>query len=225
MKSLQWLIPALSLTVAACGPSTLAKSDRYQMEMTLHKTRADLEEVKHDLHSHRMETQILEGKVVNQEDAMASLKKETYDQHQTKLELFTHQITSVEKRLHELETAQDALLQGQQKLTKTAQEMHQAIAQGKEKINEMERNLAVATKSIGEVSKLKKNVERIGQALRENAFELMVESYRVKTHDTLESIAKNNHTNVETLCKINRLDSDKILAGQELLIPLAAPTK
>ncbi len=214
-------ISAAAIILTGCGSGPIPKSDRYVMEMTLHKTRADLEEVKHDLHSHRMETNILEGKMLNQEDIMSSLKKETFDQHQTKLDNFSHHITSLEKRLANMEKRQEELTGGQQKLTQTSQEMHKAIAQSKEKISEMEKTIALASKSLTDVAKLKKNVQRVSQAMQQNHKELIVESYRVKTGDTLDAIAKNHSTTIETLCKINHLDNERILTGQEILVPLA----
>ncbi len=216
------LVPFLSITFVNCTSSPIPKSDKYQMEITLHKTRADLEELKHDIHSHKMETSILEGKMLNQEDTMAALKKETYDQHQAKLDHNAHQLNVIEKRLTSLEKEQNELLQGQQRLANTAQEMHRAIAQSKEKINEMEKSIAQASKSVGEVARLKKNVERVSQAIEQSHKELIVESYRVKTGDTIEAIAKNYHTSVETLLKINRLENERLLAGQELLVPMSA---
>ena len=192
------------------------------MEITLHKTRADLEELKHDLHSHRMETSILEGKMLNQEDSMAALKKETYDQHQAKLDHYAHLLNAIEKRLAACEQEQEELLQGQQKLTLTTQEMHRAIAQSKEKINEMEKTIAQAAKSMGDVARLKKSVQRVNQAIEQSHKELIVESYRVKSGDTLEAIAKNYHTTVETLLKMNHLENERLSNGQELLVPLSA---
>ena len=212
-------VSTLALTFVGCSSTPIPKSDRYAMEMTLHKTRAGLEEVKHDLHSHRMETNILEGKMLNQEDSMAALKKETFDQHQAKLDHFTHQIALLEKRLTTFEKDQNEILIRQEKLNETAQEMHKAISQSKDKINEIEKSIAIASKSMNEVSKLKKSIHRVNQALEQGQKEFIVESYRVRSGDTLDAIAKNYGTSVETLCKINRLETEKILAGQQILVP------
>lgn len=212
-----------ALNLSSCASSTLPKSDKYQMEMTLHKTRADLEEVKHDLHSHRMETTILEGKILNQEDSMAALKKEAFDQHQAKLDSLAHQIALLEKKIAAMEKGQEELVKEQQKLSQTSQEMHIALSQSKAKISEMEKSLSLATKSMSEVTKLKKNMQKVNQAIEQSPREFIVESYRVKAGDTLETIAKRSNTSIETLCKINHLeDRDKLLTGQELLVPYCA---
>ena len=123
------------------------------MEMTLHKTRADLEEAKHDLHTLKMELSILEGKMVNHEDQMASIKKETFDLHQTKLENCHVQILGLERKFTLLETKQEEIFLGFQKIASVSNEMSKALAQGKEKINELERSLATQCKTATELSK------------------------------------------------------------------------
>ena len=129
------------------------KSDKYQMEMTLHKTRADLEEAKHDLHSLKMELTILEGKMINHEDQMAAIKKDTFDIHQTKLENCHIQIATLEKKFSNLEGKLESVSDQLQKFASMTNELTKALAQGKEKISELERSLAKETKSTSDLAK------------------------------------------------------------------------
>lgn len=146
-------IPLLFI-LAGCSTTGVApQSEKHQMEMTLHKTRADLEEAKHDLHTLKMELSILEGKMVNHEDQMVSIKKETFDLHQTKLENCHQQILGLERKFAGLEIKQEEISHQLQKIASTSSEMSKALAQGKEKINELERSLATQTKSTIELSK------------------------------------------------------------------------
>ena len=121
--------------------------------MTLHKTRADLEEAKHDLHTLKMEFAVLEGKMINHEDQMASIKKETFDLHQTKLENCHVQILGLERKFLQLETRQEEISLQLQKIASISTEMSKALAQGKDKVNELERALASQSKSAHELSK------------------------------------------------------------------------
>ena len=221
-RSLAFLL--LPLILVGCGTSgTLSKSDKYSMEMTLHKTRSDLEEVKHDLHTQRMESNIIEGKIVNQEDSIASLKKDTFDLHQSKLESFAAQIRSLEKRLTAFETNQDGLRETQGKLQHTTSEMHKAISQSKDRINEMERVIALQSKSMSEVAKLKRSVDKVNQFVESGFKEISIEPYHVKAGEQLDEIAKIFGTTTETLQKINRLESDHLIVGQELTVPILSP--
>ena len=123
---------ALTLFLASCTTQTAGpKSEKYQMEMTLHKTRADLEEAKHDLHTLKMELSILEGKMVNHEDQMASIKKDTFDLHQTKLENCYGQILGLDRKFSDLESKQQEIALQLQKVAAITTEMSKALAQGK----------------------------------------------------------------------------------------------
>ncbi len=142
------------LGFTACNTvGTPPKSEKYQMEMTLHKTRADLEEAKHDLHTLKMEISILEGKIINHEDQMASMKKETFDTHQTKLENCSLQLQDLERKFSLLETKQKEFFANLEKIAYMTSEMSKALAQGKEKINELERSIALQNKSSSEFAK------------------------------------------------------------------------
>lgn len=217
-KPMLLLITPFLLT--GCGSmSVAAKTDKYQMEMTLHKTRADLEELKHDLHTQKMEVSIIEGKLVNQEDFVANLKKETFDLHENKLDQFSGQIANLEKKLGLFEKKQEEILQAQSKLVQSTTELHKAIAQSKDRINEMEKIIALQSKSANEVAKLKKNVEKVAQLVEGGTQAISIEPYTVKSGDTLEEIARSFGTSPSDLVKMNKLDSEKVIAGQELLVP------
>ena len=43
-------------------------------------------------------------------------------------------------------------------------------------------------------------------------------SYKVKPGDTLEKIARHQHTTVDTIKKLNDLPGDKIVVGQQLQV-------
>lgn len=195
------------------------KSERYRMEMTLHKTRADLEELKHDLHTQQMELTILEGKTVNQEDSLASLKKETIDVHQVKLDSYYAQIANLEKKFLNLEKKLEEILLQVAKLTQTGVETHKALAQNKERLNELEKAISVMNKSTTEITKLKKNVDAMAKMCNVKR-PFTVDIYKVKLGETLESIAERHSTTVDTLQKINQLESKKLLLGQEIFVPI-----
>ena len=140
--------------LSSCTSSnSLQKSEKYQTEMTLHKTRADVEEAKHDLHTLKMELSILEGKIVNQEDQMTQIKKDTFDQHHAKLENSIAQILRLEKKLTQLETKQEEISSQLQKIAQTTLEMSKALAQGKEKLNELEKSFQNESKPLFEIAK------------------------------------------------------------------------
>lgn len=158
----------IAFLLAGCGSVGITpKSEKYQAEMTLQKTRADIEEIKHDLHSQMMELSILKGKALNQEDLVTSLKKDTFDLHQNKLDHYASQITTLEKKISLLEKRNEEIHSQLQLLVQTSNETHKALAQSKEKLNEMERTMAGQSKSLNEMTRLKKTVDKITQMIEE----------------------------------------------------------
>ncbi len=91
--------------------------------------------------------------MINHEDQMASIKKETFDLHQTKLENCHIQIHNLERKFALLEGKQEDVSFQLQKISSLATEMSKALAQSKEKLNELERSLVIQTKCKGELSK------------------------------------------------------------------------
>jgi LysM repeat protein len=210
----------LLLCMSSCtsmGP--IAKTDKYQMEITLHKTRADIEEIKHDLHTQKMEVNVIEGKLVNQEDSLASLKKEAFELYHSKLDQYAHQVVQLDKRMASLEKCYGEVEESQNKIVQSTAEMHKALSQNKDRINEMERLIALQSKSLNEIAKLRKSVDKASQMQGADKREFIVDTYRIKGGETLEEIAHTYGVSLDALLKINRLETDKIVAGQEIIVP------
>jgi LysM repeat protein len=210
----------LLLCMSSCtSMSPIAKTDKYQMEITLHKTRADIEEIKHDLHTQKMEVTVVEGKLVNQEDSLASLKKEAFELSHCKLDQYFHHANQLDKRIASLEKCYGEIEESQNKIVQSTNEMYKALSQNKERMNEMERLISVQSKSLNEIAKLRKNVDKVSQMLEGEKREFFVDTYRIKGGETLDEIAHTYGVSLDVLVKINRLETDKVVAGQEIIVP------
>jgi len=201
------LLPLALLTSCAAMNST-SRQENQRVEVSLHKIRIDLEEVKHDLNSHQMEMHVLEGRLLNHEDSVSSLRAETIDSQQITLEQLGSRIASFEKRLHLLEKSQDEYGKDIAQLTKYGHETTKAFSQYKAKLKEMEKNISLQKDALKEITKIKNNLSKLSQ-----------NSYTVRAGDSLDKIAKANGTTPQTLKKMNKLSSDLIRIGQELNIP------
>ena len=146
-SSLSYLL-LLSLLVSSCAKIGLApKSDKPQIDMCLQKNRTDIEELRHDLHSQKMELNILSGKIVNQTEAITSLKKESLEVYQEKVDNSLHKIENLEKKILLLERTQGELGKSIQQISFDTYEIRKALSQGKERINELEKLLSSSFKS------------------------------------------------------------------------------
>ena len=220
MKSYPFLITASVLT-GCIGQSP--KADRYQIEMTLHKIRADIEEIKHDLHTHQMELNVLEGKVLNNEDALLAMKKEQIDSEHGKMEKYQQQLGQIGQKLAQGEKKQEESEKNLRNLLLHGQEVQKALAQYKDKINELERNISIQNQNLSEMVKIKDHLRTISEMATSHQTigpdGNWLQSYRVKSGDSLDKIAKEHKTSADVLRKINHLNNDLILAGQDLFVP------
>ncbi len=143
----------LTLLVSSCariGPAP--KSEKQQIEMCLQKSRTDIEELRHDLHSQKMELNILSGKIGNQTETISSLKKESLEVYQERVENSLHKIDTLEKKISSLEKTQGELSKNIQQISFDTYEIRKALSQGKERINELEKLLSLSLKSKPEKS-------------------------------------------------------------------------
>ena len=86
MKKLLFL-PLIFLT--GCASLSSSKGDKHQMELSLHKVRTEVEEIKHDLNTYEIEHHVLEGKLIDQEQTISALKGQIAELKSGKLEKVT----------------------------------------------------------------------------------------------------------------------------------------
>ena len=201
------------LLLSGCAISSSSKSDKHQMEMSLHKVRTEVEEIKHDLNTYEIEHHVLEGKLIDQEQTIANLKQQVSDLKQGKLETFASEIQNIDKKIAHIGKKQDKILSDIRQLSSHANETTTALAQYKEKFTQFEKAIALQKEQIQDIVKL-----REGLAKLTNASELS-NRYVVQPGDSLEKIARGKGTSVEAIKQVNNLSTDLIVVGQEIQLP------
>ena len=187
------------------------KEEKHQMELSLHKVRTDLEDVKHNLNSYEIEHHVLEGKILDQEETIAALKKQIFEINQDKLESFREEIESFEKKCQHLVKKQEKITSEVKQLNSHANETTLALAQYKDKMAQFEKLIASQKEQVQEIIKLKENLSSLTQTA--------TKTYIVKSGDSLEKIARENGLTVEQVKHYNNMSGDLIVVGQEILIP------
>ena len=210
-----FLTPLATLIFTSCSMGPSHKSDKHQMEMTVNKLRTDLEDMKHDLNSYEIEHHILEGKVIDQEAAIISLKEGVFDEQGAKIAKLKELLTQTEKLLHSVKNKQSSLQQDLRELVAQAKDTTAALSQYKEKFSHFEKSISSQNVRFEEFSDLRSRLDKILVSLTKE----VKNTYVVKVGDTLEKIANRSHTTVDRIKKINHLTSDTILVGQELSLP------
>jgi len=200
-----------------CSPLTSSVHDeKHQLELTLHEVQTNLDDLRHDINCFQTELQILDGRIKYYENALTTFKQEDLEKHQVKIEQLTRELQSFEKRWSSAEKARFSDSQELIQLSSHAKETTASLFQFKERIEELEKELAMGQRRFEELGKLKTNIEALGKAIRKTD---SAKVYKVKPGDTLDKIAKAQHSSIEKIKKLNNLEQDLIVVGQELKIP------
>lgn len=176
----------LLIFLLVAGVSHARQRDFYNED----ELRLELSDVKHDLHSARIEINLLEERIAKQERIIASLKHAGNGSIDTKL-------ASIEKMLDKA-LSDLRNLNGQTTLALT-------------KVQELELLCSSHEKKFADLSSLKGTLSSISKAIGQGS-----KTYIVKAGDSLEKIARANHTSVEEIKKRNGLTKDTIVPGQEI---------
>jgi LysM repeat protein len=183
----------------------------------MEELRTELADVKHALSSAKVEMQILEEKVKNQDQSVTTLKSSSSQKGQLQSDL-SQQLSLLEKRLTQLEKMQEKVGIDLRTLSSNANQGNQVLNQYKEKISSLEQEIVFQSKRLDEVSKLKSTLSSLSKAMQGSS-EGSSKSYQIKSGDSLEKIARRHNTTVDNLKKLNGLNHDKIVVGQEIQVP------
>lgn len=187
--------------LSSCSPLRSSPNDeKHQLELTLHEVQTSLDDLKHDINCFQTELQILDGRIKYFENALASLKQHDLEKQQTKIDQISQTIQNLEKKWTSFEKSHLTEAKDLQTLSSHANETTAALTQFKDRINELEQEIFSQNRKYDEIAK-----------------KTLI--YKVKPGDSLEKIAKAHKTAVEKIKKLNHLDHDLIVVGQELKIP------
>lgn len=203
--------------IVVCGllPSCFQSSFNNQqnpLEFSLHKIQTEIEELKQDLNTHQMELNILEGKFLNQDNILASIREEISEKEQKQCNDIQLRLELCEKKIHFFEQQKDKLVNELKELNLHARSTTTALSQYKSKISELE---VFINEKLKEFTSIRHELKVISEPLSL----VNPKTYRVQKGDTLKKIAKAMNISLEELKEVNHLQGDTIYIEQELIIP------
>lgn len=200
-----------------CGllPSCFQSSFNNQqnpLEFSLHKVQTEIEELKQDLNTYQIELNILEGKFLNQDNTIASIREEMIGKEQKQFSDITYRLDLCEKKITSFWQQKDKLLNELKELNLHVHNTTTALSQYKSRISELEK---LINEKLREFTSIRHELEVISEPLSLT----IPKKYRVQKGDTLKKIAKIMNISLEELKEINHLQGDMIYIEQELIIP------
>lgn len=185
----------LLCTPLIVGCTSTMTALRGNQEHLFDEMRTEIADLKHALHGTEVELRLLEEKFENQDRVKPAPQGE---------------VSTLQRKLGALEKNYEKLSTDVKSLMTYANQTTTSLSQYRDQIQEIDKKLS-------EVSKLRSTLTQISKTYSETP--ASEKTYRVKSGDSLEKIARKFQVSTEALKRDNRLSSDKIVVGQELTIP------
>lgn len=175
--------------------STLTALKSNQDPHLFEEMRTEIADLKHALHGTEVELKLLEERLESRDAEPAK-----------------NDVAALQRKIALLEKTVDKMSGELRSLLTYANQTTASLSQYREQIQAIDHKL-------DEVAKLRSTLTQISKNYTTAEMAPSTKSYRVKSGDSLEKIARKFHVSVESLKQDNQLSSDKIVVGQELTIP------
>ena len=119
---------------------------------------------------------------------------------------------SISSSKGEVSKKQEKIVTDIRQLSSHANDTTTALSQYKDKIAQFEKAIQAQNLQLQEISKIKEGITKLAETAPQKA-------YTVKAGDSLEKIARDNHTTVDELKHLNQMTTDLIVIDQLLNLP------
>lgn len=224
MSRLLTLLVVLGLT-AEVSASAKKYYVRSQPGQVMDEIQNLIDDLKVEASNHETEIRRFQEQLSNQEVAVDSLWKQLNETNQGNKDKIRSITENLEMKVANLEGASITSHSEIQQLKTHLNESKDLVVQQKQKIHNMEKVIEVQNQNI---EHLQAALQALMDALQIKDVAVLTENastsgsvYQVKPGDSLEKIARKNHTSVNKLKEINHLtdSNDLIIVGQKLKLP------
>ncbi len=209
------IILVIGALIGACSPIKSTSNDsHHQLELTLHDIQTNMDDLRHDVQTVNVELQILNSQLNKQDDLLARIKQQDIETQKNTISDMQKQVSAMQNSLTQDSQLVDQVRQDIRKLSGHANETTNALSQHKQRLNEVEKEVYQQTKNIDNFRLAMKDIVVSMKSSSQNGL-----VHKVRSGDSLGKISKNYKVSVEAIKRINQLDTDLIVEGQELKIP------
>jgi len=206
---------SLSLMVSSCMSSSAYDQKINALSQTTRQIKTDIDDLRYQLNNYNVELDILEGKSSGYQSSLSKLYQQTQEEASNEQRMLKEQIFAIEKNVSVLNNNLDIVLKDMRQLQGHANTTGTAITQYKGTISNLEKEIDRQDRQLNE---MKDSLKIMSTIIEKKSYGKGL-TYKVRSGDSLERIAKINDTTIEALKKANDLKGDLIFAGQELNIP------
>ncbi len=207
IKSSICFICLLAVSVGCSSHLALMQDDSQHHSLAVDEMRMELSDLKHQVSNTQVELQILDEKVKVQDKTVSKAKGSSLPD-----------LSSLERRLSQIERQQEKVHAEIKQLSQFATQTSSALSQYRSQIVKLEEAISAHRQNIDDLSQVKSTLSSISASLKGEQ-STSTTTYKVRAGDSLEKIARINKVSVESIKKANTISQNKILIGQELIIP------
>lgn len=199
-----------------------AAPKRYYEDPTitaLREMRATLDDMRHEVSNHETEIKTYDEKLHNLETIIDSLRQQSTDTAEAHKEALKDTSGTLEMKINSLETTTKGLVADLKQFKNHANETASTLVQYKQKLADLEKILEIQNQNLDSLQTALKSLTDVLQVKNNLPISSSEKTYRVAPGDSLEKIARKNHTTIQTIKELNGLTNDKIIVGQTLKVP------
>ncbi|MCE2982182.1 MAG: LysM peptidoglycan-binding domain-containing protein [Parachlamydia sp.] len=180
-------------------------------------------DLRHELNNQETEIRIFENRLQNQEAAFDQMRQQLSEEMDGQREAARNTAYQLEDKVQALDQTVQMLIGDLRLLKNQANESASLIEQYKKKLQELDSLLQAQNKHMASLETALQSIVDVWQA-KEVAAEQMTaklssKTYKVQSGDSLGKIAATYKISTQSLKERNQLTSDRIHAGQILIIP------
>lgn len=198
MKTL-FVFCSISIFCISCtAPLAVSQQSKHDYNSSLQEIRYEVADLRHALNHAKVDIQLLDEQL-KEKEKIAKTSKAIPN-------------TEIDRRIAQVETSLSRLSEELRELSSHADQTSQCFTDYSAKITTLEKSLIEQQKLLVQIGDLKSSLLTLKE-------EETCKTYKVKSGDSLEKIARAHKVSVKQLQEKNHLQQDRIFVGQELIIP------
>lgn len=197
----------------------------------LRQMRDSIENLRHEVGNHEAEIREYDEKLKNFDEIIESLRDQLRDSNKNYREQLKGSTTSLEGRIGALEKTSTGLINDLRQFKTHSNETSAILAQYKQKLVDLEKMIDQQNLNIDHLQAAMNSLVEALQGKPQTSAKSSSESghgkvsinsdrsYKIKSGDSLEKIARNHQVSIQALKEANGLTTDRIVVGRTLVIP------
>lgn len=197
-----------------------------------------IEDMRHEISNHEAEIRMFDEKLTNLDSIIDSVRDQLSDSGKFYKEQLKNNFAEMDSKIASLDATSKGLV-GDMRLLKThSNETVVILNQYKQKIGEIEKIIDLQNQDIEHLQAAMRSLMEAMQGSSPNAaknsfpssktslpkiettdFSNADRTYKVKSGDSLEKIARSHQTTIQAIKEANGLTTDRIVVGKTLIIP------